>query len=62
MNSPAGDVELRWVGKEGYLQNTLYNTVPVVVRGNGHSKLNLNTLGSYLARSWNPEEGCRSLP
>ncbi|XP_069940624.1 procollagen-lysine,2-oxoglutarate 5-dioxygenase 1-like isoform X2 [Cherax quadricarinatus] len=60
LNGATGDVELRFAGKEAYLQNTLYNTVPVVVRGNGHTDLVLNTLGSYLARSWNPEDGCRS--
>ncbi|KAK7076278.1 Procollagen-lysine,2-oxoglutarate 5-dioxygenase 1, partial [Halocaridina rubra] len=54
------DVELRFAGKEAYLQNTLYNTVPIVIRGNGHTNLILHTLGGYLARAWNPEEGCRS--
>ncbi|XP_042209102.1 procollagen-lysine,2-oxoglutarate 5-dioxygenase 1-like isoform X2 [Homarus americanus] len=60
LNGATGDVELRFAGKEAYLQNTLYNTVPVVIRGNGHTNLVLHTLGSYLARSWNPEDGCRS--
>ncbi|XP_047484397.1 procollagen-lysine,2-oxoglutarate 5-dioxygenase 2-like isoform X1 [Penaeus chinensis] len=60
LNGATGDVELRFAGKEAYLQNTLYNSVPVVVTGNGHTSLVLNTLGSYLARAWNPEEGCRS--
>ncbi|XP_071545280.1 procollagen-lysine,2-oxoglutarate 5-dioxygenase 1-like isoform X2 [Panulirus ornatus] len=60
LNGATGDVELRFAGKEAYLQNTLYNTVPVVVRGNNHTNLVLHTLGSYLARSWNPEDGCRS--
>ncbi|XP_069181072.1 procollagen-lysine,2-oxoglutarate 5-dioxygenase 1 isoform X2 [Procambarus clarkii] len=60
LNGATGDVELRFAGKEAYLQNTLYNTVPVVVRGNEHTNLVLHTLGSYLARSWNPEDGCRS--
>ncbi|XP_066581047.1 procollagen-lysine,2-oxoglutarate 5-dioxygenase [Prorops nasuta] len=54
------DVELRFKGDEAYLQNTVYNTVPLVLHGNGYSKLVLNSLGNYLARAWNPEEGCLS--
>ncbi|GLH02834.1 Glycosyltransferase 25 family member [Gryllus bimaculatus] len=54
------DVELRFKGREAYLQNTVYNTNPLVVHGNGHSKLVLNSLGNYLANSWNPEDGCLS--
>ena len=51
-------MELRFKGSEAYLQNTAYNTVPLVIHGNGASKLVLNTLGSYLAGSYNPETGC----
>jgi hypothetical protein len=54
------DVELMFGGQEAYLQNTVYNTVPLVVHGNGPSKLVLNTFGNYLAKSWNPEDGCLS--
>lgn len=56
----AADVELRFKGQEAYLHNTAYNTFPLVVHGNGLSKLVLNTLGNYLANSWNPEDGCLS--
>lgn len=54
------DVELRFKGKESYLQNTAYNTVPLILHGNGLSKLVLNSLGNYLAHSWTPDEGCLS--
>ncbi|XP_066943980.1 procollagen-lysine,2-oxoglutarate 5-dioxygenase 1 isoform X2 [Macrobrachium rosenbergii] len=60
LNGATGDVELRFAGKDAYLQNTLYNTVPIVIRGNSHSNLILHTLGGYLGRAWNPEEGCKS--
>jgi hypothetical protein len=56
----AGDVELRFKEHDAYLHNTAYNTLPLVVHGNGPSKLVLNTLGNYLASSWNPEDGCLS--
>ncbi|XP_011701398.1 PREDICTED: procollagen-lysine,2-oxoglutarate 5-dioxygenase 3 isoform X2 [Wasmannia auropunctata] len=52
------DVELRFKGHEAYLQNIVYNTVPLVLHGNGFSKLVLNSLGNYLARAWTPDEGC----
>ncbi|EZA59211.1 Procollagen-lysine,2-oxoglutarate 5-dioxygenase [Ooceraea biroi] len=52
------DVELRFKGEESYLQNIVYNTVPLVLHGNGLSKLVLNSLGNYLARAWTPDEGC----
>ena len=55
-----GDVELRFKGNEAYLQNTLHNTVPLIIHGNGQSKLTLNYLGNYLAKSWNQQEGCIS--
>lgn len=54
------DVELRFKGEEAYLQNIVYNTVPLILHGNGLSKLVLNSLGNYLARAWTPEEGCLS--
>nr|CAD7196666.1 unnamed protein product [Timema douglasi] len=60
LNGAVSDVELRFKGREAYLQNTAYNTVPLVVHGNGRSKMVLNTLGNYLAKSWNSEDGCLS--
>lgn len=51
-------MELRFKGEEAYLQNIIYNTVPLVLHGNGNSKLVLNSLGNYLARAWTPDEGC----
>ncbi|XP_046593466.1 procollagen-lysine,2-oxoglutarate 5-dioxygenase isoform X1 [Neodiprion lecontei] len=52
------DVELRFKGNDAYLQNVAYNTVPLILHGNGRSKLVLNALGNYLANAWSPEEGC----
>ncbi|XP_023245180.1 procollagen-lysine,2-oxoglutarate 5-dioxygenase 1-like [Copidosoma floridanum] len=58
LNGAVYDIELRFKGNEAYVQNTAYNTVPLVVHGNGGSKLLLNSLGNYVARAWSPEEGC----
>lgn len=41
------------------LRNVVTHTRPLIVHGNGPSKLKLNALSSYLARAWLPNEGCR---
>ena len=40
------------------LINTVYQTTPCVIHGNGPSKILLNSLGNYLAKSWTVDEGC----
>ncbi|XP_076180900.1 procollagen lysyl hydroxylase isoform X1 [Ptiloglossa arizonensis] len=52
------DVELKFEGGKASLVNTVYNTQPLILHGNGYSKLSLNSLGNYLAQAWNLEEGC----
>ncbi|XP_071576193.1 procollagen-lysine,2-oxoglutarate 5-dioxygenase [Temnothorax nylanderi] len=58
LHGAVADVELRFKGEEAYLQNIVYNTVPLVLHGNGFSKLVLNSLSNYLAHAWTPNEGC----
>ncbi|XP_070153954.1 procollagen-lysine,2-oxoglutarate 5-dioxygenase isoform X1 [Polyergus mexicanus] len=58
LNGAVADVELRFKGEEAYLQNIVYNTVPLILHGNGPNKLVLNSLGNYLAHAWTPKEGC----
>lgn len=60
LNGALTDVELRFIGKETHLQNTAYNTLPLVIHANGPTKLFLNTLGNYIPKAWNPEDGCLS--
>uniref|UniRef100_T1IVE2 Fe2OG dioxygenase domain-containing protein n=1 Tax=Strigamia maritima TaxID=126957 RepID=T1IVE2_STRMM len=60
LNGAVGDVELRFRNNEAYLSNTAYATNPAVVHGNGPSKVTLNNLGNYLAKSWEQEAGCPS--
>jgi hypothetical protein len=38
--------------------NSLYNTHPVVIHGNGPSKINLNAYGNYIAERFNLKKGC----
>jgi len=59
LDGATGDLDVRFAGKEGYLQNTAYASVPLVIRGNRNTKQSLNTFSNYLAKGWNPEDGCR---
>ncbi|KAK0167505.1 hypothetical protein PV327_004895 [Microctonus hyperodae] len=58
LHGAIADVELRFKGNDSYLHNTLYNTIPLIVHGNGLSKQILNSLGNYLANAWTPDNGC----
>jgi len=58
LNGAMSDVEPRFVGKDSVIYNTLYSTTPLVIHANGPTKLLLNTLGNYIPKGWNPEEGC----
>lgn len=42
-----------------YIENIALNTTPLIVHGNGPTKVTLSSLSSYLARSWSPVHGCR---
>lgn len=58
LNGATGDVELRSLDADPYVHNTAYGTTPLVIHGNGPSKVLLNSLGNYIAKSWNQKEGC----
>lgn len=51
---------LKFEDEDVRIQNTVYQTVPIVIHGNGLSKVILNSLGNYLAKSWTQSEGCLS--
>ncbi|KRZ83626.1 Procollagen-lysine,2-oxoglutarate 5-dioxygenase, partial [Trichinella sp. T8] len=40
------------------LANLAYGTEPVIIHGNGKSKMHLNYLGNYIGNWWNPTDGC----
>ena len=60
LNGAFGEVELKFTRHDAFIENTLYNSRPKVIHGNGGSKVHLNSLANYLARSWTLEEGCVS--
>lgn len=60
LNGAVGDVELRFKESDSYIRNLAYDTTPIVIHGNGPSKIALNSLGNYLAKSWTLKKGCLS--
>ncbi|CAK6968723.1 procollagen-lysine%2C2-oxoglutarate 5-dioxygenase 1 [Scomber scombrus] len=40
------------------VRNVLYDTLPVIVHGNGPTKLQINYLGNYIPNAWTFESGC----
>ncbi|BET00293.1 Procollagen-lysine,2-oxoglutarate 5-dioxygenase [Nesidiocoris tenuis] len=44
------------------LENVLTGEQPLVLHGNGLSKLAINSFANYLARSWDPINGCTACP
>ncbi|OTF81912.1 hypothetical protein BLA29_008331 [Euroglyphus maynei] len=65
LNGEINDVEIRFSSNpnddlDAFLYNKLTRTYPIIVHGNGASKIPLNSLGNYLAKSWHPSIGCQS--
>ena len=58
LNGESENIELRFGEDQPYVLNLVYNSRPVVIHGNGPSKLLLSTLGNYLADAWTQETGC----
>ncbi|CAG2182520.1 unnamed protein product, partial [Oppiella nova] len=60
LNGAVGDVEIKFSAEDSYVNNNAFQTNPLVIHGNGGSKVVLNSLGNYLAKSWHPKYGCLS--
>lgn len=60
LNGVFGEIELRFGADDTTVRNTLYHTQPLVIHGNGGSKMHLNSLGNYIARSWTLTQGCNT--
>jgi len=58
LNGNQDDVELNFRAGDARIKNKVYDTMPCVIHGNGPSKLYLNHLDNYIAKSWNFEDGC----
>uniref|UniRef100_A0A8C6PAQ0 procollagen-lysine 5-dioxygenase n=1 Tax=Nothobranchius furzeri TaxID=105023 RepID=A0A8C6PAQ0_NOTFU len=54
----ADEVLLKFGTDRVRVRNTMYDSLPVVVHGNGNTKIYLNYLGNYVPNAWNYEHGC----
>ncbi|XP_056279355.1 procollagen-lysine,2-oxoglutarate 5-dioxygenase 1, partial [Pseudoliparis swirei] len=52
------DVVLKFEDGRVRARNVLYDTLPVVIHGNGPTKLQINYLGNYIPNTWTFETGC----
>ncbi|RVE71226.1 hypothetical protein OJAV_G00072610 [Oryzias javanicus] len=52
------DVVLKFEDGRVRARNVLYDTLPVLIHGNGPTKLQINYLGNYIPNSWTFETGC----
>ncbi|KAM3872241.1 procollagen-lysine,2-oxoglutarate 5-dioxygenase 1 [Diretmus argenteus] len=52
------DVVLKFEDRRVRARNVLYDTLPVIVHGNGPTKLQINYLGNYIPKVWTFETGC----
>ncbi|NP_001088279.1 procollagen-lysine, 2-oxoglutarate 5-dioxygenase 1 L homeolog precursor [Xenopus laevis] len=54
----AEDVVLKFEHGRVRARNLVYDTLPVLIHGNGPTKLHLNYLGNYIPHVWTFESGC----
>ncbi|XP_047465808.1 procollagen-lysine,2-oxoglutarate 5-dioxygenase 1 isoform X2 [Mugil cephalus] len=52
------DVVLKFEDGRVRARNVLYDTLPVIIHGNGPTKLQINYLGNYIPNTWTFEKGC----
>uniref|UniRef100_A0A672IXB6 procollagen-lysine 5-dioxygenase n=1 Tax=Salarias fasciatus TaxID=181472 RepID=A0A672IXB6_SALFA len=58
LNGAVDEVLLKFGTGRVRVRNTMYDSLPVVVHGNGNTKMYLNYLGNYVPNAWNYEHGC----
>ncbi|XP_043932935.1 multifunctional procollagen lysine hydroxylase and glycosyltransferase LH3 isoform X2 [Protopterus annectens] len=58
LNGALDEVVLKFENGRVRARNIAYDTLPVVIHGNGPTKLQLNYLGNYVPNAWTFEEGC----
>ncbi|TNN88343.1 Procollagen-lysine,2-oxoglutarate 5-dioxygenase 2 [Liparis tanakae] len=58
LNGAVDEVLLKFGTERVRVRNTVYDSLPVVVHGNGHTKMYLNSLANYVPNTWNYEKGC----
>ncbi|XP_028266403.1 procollagen-lysine,2-oxoglutarate 5-dioxygenase 1 [Parambassis ranga] len=52
------EVVLKFEDSRVRARNVLYDTLPIIIHGNGPTKLQINYLGNYIPNAWTFETGC----
>ncbi|KAL2103375.1 hypothetical protein ACEWY4_000243 [Coilia grayii] len=58
LNGALDEVVLKFEDGRVRARNVLYDTLPVMIHGNGPTKLQINYLGNYIPALWTFETGC----
>ncbi|XP_041953160.1 procollagen-lysine,2-oxoglutarate 5-dioxygenase 1 isoform X1 [Alosa sapidissima] len=58
LNGALDEVVLKFEDGQVRARNVLYDTLPVMIHGNGPTKLQINYLGNYIPNLWTFETGC----
>ncbi|XP_058480567.1 multifunctional procollagen lysine hydroxylase and glycosyltransferase LH3 [Solea solea] len=58
LNGAVDEVVLKFERAKVRVRNVAFDTLPVVIHGNGPTKLQLNYLGNYVPTAWTYENGC----
>ncbi|CAB1416209.1 unnamed protein product [Pleuronectes platessa] len=58
LNGAVDEVLLKFGTDRVRVRNTAHDSLPVVVHGNGNTKMYLNSLANYVPDTWNYENGC----
>ncbi|KAK5848041.1 hypothetical protein PBY51_005696 [Eleginops maclovinus] len=58
LNGAVDEVVLKFEKSKVRARNVAYDTLPVIIHGNGPTKLQLNYLGNYVPTAWTFESGC----
>ncbi|XP_061777230.1 procollagen-lysine,2-oxoglutarate 5-dioxygenase 2 [Nerophis ophidion] len=58
LNGAIDEVLLKFGTDRVRVRNKVYDSLPVVVHGNGNTKMYLNYLANYVPNTWNYEHGC----
>ncbi|KAM6414638.1 procollagen-lysine,2-oxoglutarate 5-dioxygenase 2 isoform 2-T2 [Rhynochetos jubatus] len=58
LNGAVDEVLLKFEEGKVRARNSVYDTLPITIHGNGPTKIHLNYLGNYIPNSWTRETGC----
>lgn len=58
LNGAIDEVVLKFERSKVRVRNVAYDTLPVIIHGNGPTKLQLNYLSNYVPTAWTYEHGC----